>query len=79
MANKTVAYTLASLIEARANCERSGNQEWYGKHQASPCTCCGARQTDTASLWGIESQGDAGYLQQVVSDLLADLRPRKDV
>lgn len=44
-----------------------------------PCTCCGARQTDTASLWGIESQGDAGYLQQVVSDLLADLRPRKDV
>lgn len=44
-----------------------------------PCPCCGARKTDTASLWGIESNSDASYFDQVVSDLLADLCPRKDV
>lgn len=35
MTPRTVAYALASLIQARANCERSGNLEWYGKHRAT--------------------------------------------
>lgn len=29
---KTLAADLASLVAARANCERSGNHEWHAKH-----------------------------------------------
>lgn len=32
MAKKTVVARLASLLEARANCEKSGNGEWFGRH-----------------------------------------------
>jgi hypothetical protein len=28
----TVAKQIASLLEARKNCEQSNNQEWFGKH-----------------------------------------------
>lgn len=32
MTTKTVIEDLASCINARANCEKSGNQEWFEKH-----------------------------------------------
>lgn len=32
MSSKTVAARLASLVQARANCEKSGNAEWLARH-----------------------------------------------
>lgn len=32
MKTQTVAQRIAHLIEARANCAKTGNTEWYGKH-----------------------------------------------
>jgi hypothetical protein len=46
------------------------------ERQGPACQHCGCQKTEDASLWGIESDVDAGYLAEVLRDLITEAEPK---